>query len=127
MKQKIIRNTSKEEIDDSTLMDMIIELMVAGYFTSASAATSALRLLSQHPDVFRSSEHELAAFGLLNADLTMPCELPQVDRNMIGRMKLLDNVVRETLRVRPPVLGGFRKAIKTFQVGVGSLQKFIYL
>ena len=98
---------------------MTIELLFAGYFTSASTITSCIRMLAQHPDTFQMCEEELASFGFINfGDMTLPSQHPVIDRNTIGKMKFLDKVVKETLRIRPPVLGGFRRAIKTFQVGV---------
>ena len=106
------------QINDLTLKDMAIELMFAGYFTSASAITSCIRMLSLHDDVYKMCEEELAEFGFLNSDMSLPVDPTEIDRNTIGKMKFLDKVVKETLRIRPPVLGAYRRAIKTFQVGV---------
>ena len=106
------------QINDVTLKDMAIELMFAGYFTSASAITSCIRMLSLHSNVYGRCEEELAEFGFLNSDMSLPAHPAEMDRCTINSMKFLDKVVKETLRIRPPVLGAYRRAIKTFQVGV---------
>lgn len=38
----------------------------------------------------------------------------------IGQLKYVSNVVKEVVRIAPPVGGGFRKALKTFELDVSN-------
>ena len=106
-------------LNDLTMKEMALELMFAGYFTSASAITSCIIELALNPRVFAKLEQELVDYGFINGDLSQDdVDEYDVDSNIINRMKYLDLVVKETLRVRPPVLGAYRSAKKTFQLGV---------
>jgi len=127
MVQKLKNKNESDQINDLTLKDMAIELMFAGYFTSASAITSCVRMIARRPDTFHMCEEELASFGFLNQDMTLPEQPANIDRSTIGKMKFLDKVVKETLRIRPPVLGAYRRAIKTFQVGNYKIPKGWYV
>jgi len=104
-------------LDELTMKEMSIELMFAGYFTSASAISSCILELALNPHVFQKLEDELIDFNFINSDGTASQPCPLVDSNLINRMAYLDKVVKETLRLRPPVLGAYRRALKTFKIG----------
>ena len=95
-----------------------MELMFAGYFTSGSALTSCILELARHPNVFRKLEDELLEHGFLKDEKSENIPDEELSLESIHRMTFMDCVLKETLRVRPPVLGGYRRARKTFQLGV---------
>jgi cytochrome P450 len=68
-------------------------IFAAGHETSTNALAWTLLLLSQHPEVARDLEDELD--GVLHGGA------PAVDD--LGRLPLLDAVVKESMRVLPPV------------------------
>uniref|UniRef100_H2YEH0 Cytochrome P450 n=1 Tax=Ciona savignyi TaxID=51511 RepID=H2YEH0_CIOSA len=111
------------ELSDLAIKEMAIELMFAGYYTSASALTSATLELARHPEVFAKVEKELIDHGILreersSADAETPDEEERkIDLQALHKLTYLDQVFKETLRIRPPVLGAYRRARKTFQIG----------
>ena len=107
-----------EPISDFALKEMAMELMFAGYFTSGSALTSYILELARHPDVFRKLEDELLEYGILKDQNSEDEEEVELTLDLIQHLTYIEQVLKETLRVRPPVLGGYRKARKTFQLGV---------
>jgi len=104
------------------MKEMIMELMLAGYYTTSSAITSALLELSRNKHVQRELEEELLRHGLLEEGCgpASSDRLEDIDMQQLHKLQYLDQVVKETLRIRPPVLGGYRRARKTFQLGVSS-------
>ena len=42
----------------------------------------------------------------------------EISFELLSKLSYLEQVLKETLRVSPPILGGYRKALKTFQLGV---------
>lgn len=92
----------------------MIDLLNAGFNTTSSAATTLLYYVSRKPELMANIRQELEQFGLTkqSSDLTF-------DR--LVECKYLSNVVREGLRLAPPIGGGFRKVLKTFELEVGML------
>ena len=97
--------------------------MFAGYFTSGSALTSSILELSRNPQVFHKMEEELLDVGLMKEDHGATDEevtQSEVDLRLIHKLTYMEQVLKETLRLRPPVLGGYRRARETFQLGVST-------
>lgn len=46
----------------------------------------------------------------------------EVTMERLSKLEYIDHVIKETLRVMPPILGGYRIALKTFRLGVSSVQ-----
>lgn len=110
-----------------------MELLFAAFFTTASASTSLVLLLLQHPAAIAKIQQELAAQGLGSTcscgpaaagDGTGPwpdcsCE-PDLSLTALGRLRYVDCVVKEVLRLLPPVSGGYRTALRTFELDVSA-------
>lgn len=92
------------------------ELFFTGHDTSASSLTSILMFLGRQPEVLQRVREELDAEGLLDC----PDEELDLSLNKICKLKYLYSVVREVLRVTSPVGAGYRKALRTFEVGVNN-------
>ncbi|MBE9076015.1 cytochrome P450 [Romeria aff. gracilis LEGE 07310] len=91
---------SQEEIKVQTLL-----MLFAGHETTTSLLTSLMMMLGQHPAVLQQAREEqdaLAATGTLTLD-------------QLKQMPYLDQVLKETERLYPPVGGGFRQVIKPFE------------
>lgn len=99
--------------DDGSMMseDEIIGETVAvfrgGSKTSASTLTWTLFLLTQHPEVYAHLTDELA--GTLRGD---PPTLEQ-----LNQLPLLEGVIKESLRIIPPVAWGVRYGSDDFEIG----------
>lgn len=88
------------------LKDQILLLLFAGHETLTSAIASYCLLISQNPDVWEKLRREQAAF--VDAPLTL---------DGLKQMTFLDQVLREVLRLVPPVGGGFRNVLETCEMG----------
>ena len=108
-----------ERISDFALKEIAMELMFAGYFTSGSALTSCILELSRHPVVFQKLENEFLEHRILK--VSEDDEDAEITLHLLHQLTYTEQVLKETLRVRPPVLGGYRKARKTFELGVNKL------
>lgn len=110
-----------------------MELLFAAFFTTASASTSLVLLLLQHPAAIARIRQELAAQGLGRACGCAPgaagggagprpdcgCQ-PDLSLAALGRLRYVDCVVKEVLRLLPPVSGGYRTALRTFELDVSA-------
>lgn len=84
------------------LKDQVLLLLFAGHETLTSAIASMCLLLAQHPEVFaavRAEQQQLSR--------EQPLTLEQ-----LKQMTYLEQVLKEVLRVLPPVGGGFREVIQ---------------
>lgn len=106
-----------------------MELLFAAFFTTASASTSLILLLLQHPAAIAKIQQELSAQGLGHACSCAPlatgprldcsCE-PDLSLAALGRLRYVNCVVKEVLRLLPPVSGGYRTALRTFELDVSA-------
>ncbi|KAI8325003.1 lanosterol 14-alpha demethylase erg11, partial [Martensiomyces pterosporus] len=100
---------SGKPLDDKQVGNMLIALLMAGQHTSAATTTWAIFNLAQNPDVSvkaRAEIEELIGQKLVGKDI------PEPTYEQIKDFGTLDNVVRETLRIRSPLVQIMRKVIK---------------
>jgi cytochrome P450 len=99
--------------EDGTMMsdDEIVGETVAvfrgGSKTSAGALTWTLFLLAQHPKVYSALMDELMG--------TLRGEPPTFQQ--LNRLPLLEGVIKESMRLIPPVLWGVRYGMDDFEIG----------
>uniref|UniRef100_A0A8D2KS96 Cytochrome P450 family 26 subfamily C member 1 n=1 Tax=Varanus komodoensis TaxID=61221 RepID=A0A8D2KS96_VARKO len=96
-----------------------IELIFAAFFTTASASTSMILLLLKHPLVIKKIQQELLS------SLERPecyCQ-PNLTLEKMSRLRYLDCVIKEVLRLLPPVSGGYRTALQTFELNGYQIPK----
>jgi cytochrome P450 len=84
------------------LKDQILLLLFAGHETLTSAIASYCLLIAQNPAVWEQLRAEQRTFA--EAPLTL---------DTLKQMTYLDQVLREVLRLVPPVGGGFRTVLQT--------------
>ena len=87
------------------LKDQVLLLLFAGHETLTSAIASFCLLSAQHPNVLQRLRAEQQQF-----DRSSPLTLED-----IGKMTYLEQVLKEVMRIIPPVGGGFRKVIQSFE------------
>ncbi len=87
------------------LKDQVLLLLFAGHETLTSAIASFCLLTAQHPEVVQRLRAEQQQFNR-SSSLTL---------EDINRMTYLEQVLKEVMRIIPPVGGGFRKAIQSFE------------
>ncbi|XP_060142263.1 cytochrome P450 26A1 isoform X2 [Globicephala melas] len=103
-----------ERLDMQALKQSSTELLFGGHETTASAATSLITYLGLYPHVLQKLREELKSKGLLckgNQD-------NKLDMEILEQLKYTGCVIKETLRLNPPVPGGFRVALKTFELNL---------
>ncbi len=92
---------SGEGMDDRQLRDEVMTLMLAGHETTANALSWAFWLLGQHPEVEAKVRAELAP---------LEGRPPQVQD--VPRLKYTQWVVKEALRLYPPVWSLGRRVVE---------------
>uniref|UniRef100_A0A4W4H3U8 Cytochrome P450, family 26, subfamily C, polypeptide 1 n=1 Tax=Electrophorus electricus TaxID=8005 RepID=A0A4W4H3U8_ELEEL len=103
------------------LKEIAVELIFAAHSTTASASTSLILQLMRHPDVAERTRAELEAEGLvLDA-----CGCAEVEDTLdkLNQLTYLDYVVKEMLRYLPPVSGGYRTVLQTFELNGYQIPK----
>lgn len=87
------------EMTDEAVRDTLMTMLVQGHASTATAIGWAIERLMRHPDAFERLYVEL-----------------QTDSE-----EYLDAVIRETLRIRPPLAMVARQTVETFQLGTYEL------
>jgi len=100
------RTETGESMSDEQARDEAITVLLAGHETTALALTYALYLLQSQPETEARVREELAQLG---------DALPRTSD--LARMPYLDAVVRETLRLYPPVWAIGREVTSPFELG----------
>ncbi|BAZ47164.1 cytochrome P450 (plasmid) [Chondrocystis sp. NIES-4102] len=101
----ILLNARDEEgncLTEHEVKDQILNMLSAGHGTLASALCSICLLLTQNPGVLERCRQEQKVF--------INCEPMTI--NALEKMVYLEAVIKEVLRIFPPVGGGFREIIK---------------
>ncbi|MEO1620205.1 MAG: cytochrome P450 [Cyanobacteria bacterium J06632_3] len=112
----IMLNARDEETGEGLsieeLKDQVLLLLFAGHETLTSAIASFCLLTAQNPDVLAKARTEQAQFA--NQPLTL---------ELLKQMTYLDQVIKEVMRLVPPVGGGFRKVLRDCEYGGFTLPK----
>jgi len=86
--------------DDHLIRDQILTLLIAGHDTSTALLAWTLYQLANHPDVQRQAQQEV--------DAVIGKEMPTSAH--ISQLTYVDSVIKETLRMYPPIHLGSRVA-----------------
>ncbi|KAL2316774.1 hypothetical protein Fmac_030650 [Flemingia macrophylla] len=100
----MVDEDGKKVITDKEIIHNVSLVMVAGYDTSSVLITFIIRLLANEPDICTAvlqEQKEIAKSKPSGEALTW---------EDVSKMKYTWKVAMETLRMFPPVFGGFRKA-----------------
>lgn len=95
------RDEEGNSLSLSEIKDQVLLLLFAGHETLTSAIASFCKLLAQHPEVLdaaRAEQRQLAH--------------EQLSFEQLKEMTYLDQVMKEVLRLIPPVGGGFRQVVQ---------------
>ncbi|KAL5737656.1 hypothetical protein ACOSP7_030417 [Xanthoceras sorbifolium] len=107
-----IRDENGEEvITEKEIVHNVMLVMVAGYDTSSVLITFLIRLLANDPAVYAAVLEEQ---GEIAKDKSMGEFLTWED---LIKMKYTWRVAMETLRMIPPIFGGFRNTLKDIEYG----------
>ncbi len=95
----LTRLVKTAEMSDSLIRDQLLTMLIAGHDTSTAMLSWALYLLGRHPDILDKVQAEVDA-GLGQAS---------PNRDNIDKLPFLDQVIKETLRLYPPIHIGNRR------------------
>jgi len=101
------RDEQGETMSDQQLRDEAVTMLLAGHETTAIALSFAVYLLSENPDAAARLRAEID--GELGARPATAADLP--------KLKYLDAVVRESLRLYPPAYLVGRQALSPLELG----------
>jgi retinoid hydroxylase len=89
------------------LKDQVLLLLFAGHETLTSAIASFCLLTAQHPEVLQRLRQEQDSLNITGT--------PTLED--LKKMTYLEQVIKEVMRIIPPVGGGFREVVETFEFG----------
>ncbi|KAK3297985.1 cytochrome P450 [Chaetomium fimeti] len=106
-----IQQVAEESASETELRDQLLNVLLAGRDTSACCLSWTFRLLVRYPAVMERLRREVKD---VMGDLTNPV------REQIRKMPFLACVVKESLRLYPPVPLNNREAVKTTLLPTGG-------
>jgi cytochrome P450 len=109
----LARDDDGNSLSLEELKDQVLLLLFAGHETLTSAIASFCLLLAQNPDVMAKARAEQQQFSA-----SEPYSLEQ-----LKQMTYLEQILREVLRLVPPVGGGFRQVIQECEFGGYQIPK----
>jgi cytochrome P450 len=101
------RDEDGNSLSEDEIVSNATTLFIAGHETTANALSWTLLLLAQHPQVMRDLYDEL--------DGTLHGDAPRVEQ--VENLKLLDAVIKESLRLLPPGAISIRIANESVDIG----------
>lgn len=104
----------QETRDKKELRDQCLNVLLAGRDTTACCLTWTFRLLARHPQILDKLRMEIESITGLGEDAILPT------REHLRRMRYLDLVLKEVLRLYPSVPINSRTALKTTTLPVGG-------
>jgi cytochrome P450 len=94
------------DMDDDLIRDQLITMLIAGHDTSTAMLSWTLYLLGKHPEALEQAQAEV--------DDVCGQERPTVE--MIAHLPFIDQVIKESLRLYPPIHVGNRFAAQDTQL-----------
>ncbi|MGA3066552.1 MAG: cytochrome P450 [Tepidisphaeraceae bacterium] len=110
---ELLKAPGRENPDRDELLGQTAVLLAAAYETTAMALTWTTFLVAQHPEV--------ASDVLAELNSEVEGDAPTVAE--MGRLELLDRVIKESLRLLPPAVYGTRVVITPTELGGHMLAK----
>lgn len=100
-KNDLLQHLIDAGLDDNTIRDQMLTMLIAGHDTSTALLAWTFALLGQYPEV-----HEQVVQ-----------EVDQVE----GKYQLLDNIIKESLRLYPPIHIGNRRVAEDVEFAEGTV------
>ncbi|KAJ2610796.1 Lanosterol 14-alpha-demethylase [Coemansia sp. RSA 1365] len=108
------RYKNGELLSDKHIGNLLIALLMAGQHTSAATTTWTLLNLAANKEIVADARREIS--DTMGREIPASADLPVPSLEDIKAFGTLDNVVRETLRIRSPLVQVMRKVIKPVAV-----------
>lgn len=109
-------STSNGKMSDKQVRDEVMTIFIAGHETTANALTWTFYLLSQHPDIEKNLHDEIdSVLGTTDEDGHVVTKIPTPGD--IPRLQYTEKILRESMRLYPPVWTMGRYVEKDYNVG----------
>jgi cytochrome P450 len=92
-------------MSDDLIRDQLLTMLIAGHDTSTALLAWSLYLLGRHPPVLQRAQDEV--------DRILDGEAPTLER--VNQLEYLDAVIKEVLRLYPPIHIGNRRAARELE------------
>jgi cytochrome P450 len=96
------------DMSDGLIRDQLLTMLIAGHDTSTALLAWALYLLGSHPQILAEARAEV------DEVLPDPSRVPREED--LSRLQKIDQVIKECLRLYPPIHVGNRVAAEDLQV-----------
>ncbi|MGD1836124.1 MAG: cytochrome P450 [Nitrososphaeraceae archaeon] len=122
-------DNSNSELPDKQIRDHLITMLLAGHETTANALTWTFYLIAQNPDVEKKLTKEIDALiqDKRRENTSENKDNTQSDRNItvkdIPKLKYVEKVLRESMRLYPPVWSIGRMVKEDYQLGEYTIPK----
>uniref|UniRef100_A0A3Q1KEU3 Cytochrome P450 26A1 n=1 Tax=Anabas testudineus TaxID=64144 RepID=A0A3Q1KEU3_ANATE len=118
--QQLIDSSKKngEPLSMQAIKESATELLFGGHETTASTATSLIMFLGLNPEAVDRLRQELMEKVIIQG-----IDIQNLNIESLQQLKYTGCVIKETLRINPPVPGGFRVALKTFKLNGYQIPK----
>ena len=108
--------SSGGRMSDKQVRDEVMTIFIAGHETTSNALTWTFYLISQYPDVEKKLHEEIdSVFGTNDENGHDVSKTPTVDD--IPKLQYTEKVLRESMRLYPPVWSMGRTVENNYQVG----------
>jgi cytochrome P450 len=109
-------SSSNGKMSDKQVRDEVMTIFIAGHETTANALTWTFYLLSQYPDVEKKLHDEIdSVLGVIDSDSHVVSRIPTADD--IPKLQYTEKVLRESMRLYPPVWTMGRYVENDYNVG----------
>lgn len=103
----------KVGMDDGLIRDQLLTMLIAGHDTSTALLAWTLYLLGRHPDAMNRVKEELDSV----------LQGAQPDSDSVNQLAYLDMVIKEVLRLYPPIHIGNRRASEDMTINGYEVQE----
>jgi cytochrome P450 len=108
--------SSNDKMSDKQVRDEVMTIFIAGHETTANALTWTFYLLSQYPDAEKKLHDEIdSVLGATDGNSHNSSRIPTPDD--IPKLQYTEKVLRESMRLYPPVWTMSRYVEKDYPVG----------
>ena len=111
-----VQSPSNGKMSDKQVRDEVMTMFIAGHETTSNALTWTFYLLSQYPDVEKKLHYEIdSVLGTIDENGHDGSKIPTTED--IPKLQYTENVLRESMRLYPPVWTMGRYVENDYQVG----------
>ena len=110
------QSSSNSKMSDKQVRDEVMTMFIAGHETTSNALTWTFYLLSQYPDVEKKLHYEIdSVLGTIDENGHDGSKIPTTED--IPKLQYTENVLRESMRLYPPVWTMGRYVENDYHVG----------